>query len=275
MAEPGHSALMASLRLTLLGILAALVLMAAPSASAIVGGAEDTEHPYVVFLGQQVQLPNGTTLNANACSGTLVAPTVVVTAAHCGLLPPPLNTFPQRWVVRQGPSIAAPTAATTGTFIAHPGFCTSCPGGPQNFGNNDLAVVLLATPLDGPYANLPKEGWVGKHFEKSKQLVVVGYGVTQPRLVPSDPVVGLGTRRFVQSRANLLAGGENFLELPMPEKDKYGVACSGDSGGANLVGDTLVAVTSIGDLRCGGPNYAFRIDTASARAFLGQYVDLR
>jgi len=167
-------------------------------------------------------------------------------------------------------------AQVLGTFYPHPQFCIGCAGGPPGFpANNDIAVIVLSQPLAGPYANLPKEGWVGKHFEKSKQLVVVGYGVTQPRLVPSDPVVGLGTRRFVQSRANLLAGGENFLELPMPEKDKYGVACSGDSGGANLVGETLVAVTSIGDLRCGGPNYAFRIDTASARAFLGQYVDLR
>ena len=250
--------------------------MAVPSAHAIVGGEEDTEHDYVVFLGQQILLPNGQVINGNACSGTLVAPTVVVTAAHCSLVPPPFQGLPQRWVVRQGESIMAPTAQTTGRMVTHPDFCQGCAGGPPGFpANNDLAVVLLDAPLPGPYANLPKEDWVGKHFEKSKQLLVVGYGTTETSRPPAPPV-GLGTRRAVQSRGYVLAGAENFLELPTPDKDKYGFACSGDSGGGNFVGDTLVGVSSIGDTQfCDGPNYVFRIDTPSARAFLGQFVELR
>ena len=42
--------------------------------SAIVGGAEDAEHPAVVALTFQGQA---------FCSGALIAPTVVLTAAHC------------------------------------------------------------------------------------------------------------------------------------------------------------------------------------------------
>jgi secreted trypsin-like serine protease len=268
---------MASLRFFVASILAALSLAAAPSASAIVGGEADTERDFVVLVKVQVLLPGAPGwLSPGTCSGTLVDADTVVTAAHCGIIPPLPPGSQVRFLVVQGDSLASATATSVGTFIPHPGFCVGCPGGPPGFpANNDLAVIQLQTPLPGPYANLPKEGWVGKHFEREKQLVVLGYGLTQPRLSPTDPVVGLDTRRSVQARAYVLPSAPNFLELPSPSKDKYGSGCSGDSGGANLVGNTLVAVSSIGDNACNGPNYAFRIDTASAREFLAQFVDLR
>ena len=257
---------MASLRTLFISLLAALTLAAAPTASAIVDGSVDTEHSYVVFVGQQVQLPNGTWVNGSACSGVLVAPTIVLTAAHCTLGPPP--SFPQRAVVRQGESIFAPEAAALGTYNVHPGFCIGCPGGPEGFANNDLAVVVLSSPLPGPYANLPKLGFAGKHFDKEKQLVAVGYGL-------SAPGTGLGTRRFAQASAIVAPSAPNFLFLPVPSKKKYGTVCAGDSGGAALVGNTLVAIHSIGDDACGGPSYAYRLDTPDAQSFLSNYVDVR
>ena len=163
---------MASLRTLFISLLAALMLAAAPTASAIVDGSDDTDHDYVVFVGQQVQLPNGTWVNGSACSGVLVAPTIVLTAAHCTLGPPP--SFPQRAVVRQGESIFAPEAAALGTYNLHPGFCIGCPGAPEGFANNDLAVVVLSSPLPGPYANLPKLGFTEKHFEKKEKKLARG-----------------------------------------------------------------------------------------------------
>ena len=61
----------------------------------------------------------------------------------------------------------------------------------------------------------------------------------------------------------------------MPSKTKYGTVCVGDSGGAALVGNTLVAIHSIGDDACGGPSYAYRLDTPDAQNFLSQYLDVR
>jgi secreted trypsin-like serine protease len=259
---------MASLRTLFISLLAALTLAAAPTASAIVDGSDDTEHDYVVFVGQQVQLPNGMWVNGSACSGVLVAPTIVLTAAHCTLGPPP--SFPQRAVVRQGESIFAPEAAALGTYNLHPGFCIGCPGGPEGFANNDLAVVVLSSPLPGPYANLPKLGFTEKHFEKKeKQLLAVGYGLSAP------PSTGLGTRRSAQAGAVIASNAPNFLFLPVPSKKKYGTVCAGDSGGAALVGDTLVAIHSIGDDACGGPSYAYRLDTPDAQSFLSKYLDVR
>ncbi len=113
----------------------------------------------------------------------LVAPTVVVTAAHCSLLGPPVPPSWIRWVVIRGESTTAPDAMrVSGTFVTHPGFCIGCPGAPEGFANNDLAVVLLQSPLPGPYAKLPKAGFVGKHFDKEKQLVAAGFGITGPGL---------------------------------------------------------------------------------------------
>jgi hypothetical protein len=73
----------------------------------------------------------------------------------------------------------------------------------------------------------------------------------------------------------IASNAPNFLFLPVPSKKKYGTVCAGDSGGAALVGDTLVAIHSIGDDACGGPSYAYRLDTPDAQSFLSKYVDVR
>jgi hypothetical protein len=59
-----------------------------------------------------------------------------------------------------------------------------------------------------------------------------------------------------------------------------GGTCYGDSGGPNFLGagateTTIVAGTTItGDSMCRATNVNYRMDTPSARAFLGQYVPL-
>lgn len=260
---------MASLRTLFISLLAALTLAAAPTASAIVDGTLDVEHDYVVFVGQQVQFPDGTWRNANACSGVLVAPTIVLTAAHCTLVPYPPD-WPQRAVVRQGENIFAPEAMALGSFNVHPDFCIGCPGAPHpDFANNDLAVIVLESPLSGPYAKLPKADFAGKHFDKEKQLVAAGFGLS------SLPGTGFGFRRSAQTGAIVASNAPNFLLLPVPSKSKYGTVCSGDSGGPALVGTVVVGVHSIGEEACGGPSFAYRLDTPDAQSFLSNYLDVR
>jgi hypothetical protein len=261
------------LRLLIISSFAALMLAAVPTASAIIGGKADEPHDYVVFVGQQVVVPGGPVFNTFACSGVLVAPTVVVTAAHCSFAPP----VPPAWVrysVRTGENARfTPEREVFGSIVTHPDFCfggACADGAGGGFTNNDLAVVLLDEPLPGPYANLPKEGFAGKHFENEKQLFAVGYGATDPA-----NRAGFGTRNWAQASAIVAPGASNFLFLPVPVKEKYGTACQADSGGAALVGNTLVGVHSIGDTSCEGPSFATRTDTPAARGFLATYVDLR
>jgi hypothetical protein len=55
-----------------------------------------------------------------------------------------------------------------------------------------------------------------------------------------------------------------------------GGTCYGDSGGPNFLGTTnIIAATTItGDAVCRSTNVTYRLDTESARAFLGQFVAL-
>ena len=252
--------------------------MVAPTASAIVDGDLDTRHDEVVFVGQQVVLPGGPPVNLQACSGTLVAPTIVVTAAHCSLLPAGAPPFPIcsptrpvlciNYVVRQGDNMRAPDAETTATaFAVHPLFCASC----GFLSNHDLGVITLASPLSGPYAKLPRADSVAKHFKKDKQATIVGYGTDSA----GAPASSLGPRRSGRADASLYDANTNLLELPVPsKKNRSAVACNGDSGGPVMKGRTLQAVISFGDTACGGPTFAYRLDTPSARSFLASFVDL-
>jgi hypothetical protein len=259
---------MASLRLVFVTCLAALMLVIAPSAGAIVNGSPDgNRHPFVVFVGE----------NASprlACSGTLIAPRVVVTAGHCAV------SSGESMTVITGEHALPPTPANVyiGTFMRDPAFCGGfpigsvfCPEGLFGLVSNDVAVVLLNRDAPGPYAKLPKLNRVGKKFDDLKQLTIVGYGLT----AAPPPPIGLGTRRYAKAEAHVFTEQPDFLELPVPTSDKYGTPCFGDSGAPNLKGRTAFAVMSIADDECGGPAYAYRLDTAHARAFLANFVDLK
>jgi hypothetical protein len=56
--------------------------------------------------------------------------------------------------------------------------------------------------------------------------------------------------------------------------------CYGDSGGPNFLGagateaDIVAATTITGDFMCRATNVVYRLDTESARSFLGQFVSL-
>ncbi len=265
---------MASLRTLFISLLAALTLAAAPTASAIVNGQDDKGHSYVVFVGQQVVVPGGT-VNTQACSGTLVGPKTVLTAAHCSIAPGPVplcsdsvTVFCLRWVVRQGQNLRTPDTETTAkSFDVFPGFCGTC----SPFSTTDLGVITLVDPLSGPYAKLPKADSVEKKFSRTHKATIVGFGVD----APGAPATSLGPRRKASVEAKLFAPVPSLLELPVPSRSKYGIACSGDSGGPVLKGKSILAVISFGDLACGGPTYAVRLDTAAARSFIANYVDLK
>jgi hypothetical protein len=59
-----------------------------------------------------------------------------------------------------------------------------------------------------------------------------------------------------------------------------GGTCFGDSGGPNFLGagatetNILAATTITGDFMCRATNVVYRLDTESARSFLGQYIQL-
>ena len=50
--------------------------------------------------------------------------------------------------------------------------------------------------------------------------------------------------------------------------------CMGDSGGPQLAGNVVLSLTSAGPKDCTGRSEGYRVDTESARSFLGQFVTL-
>ena len=134
--------------------------------------------------------------------------------------------------------------------------------------SHDLAVVVLDSPVPAvtPYS-LPSAGVLDAG--KLASVVVVGYGADQAATSKKDPSFSFDfTRRWA------VASVEQVSKTEVRTSLRTGGACHGDSGGPNLVGSTVVAVTSHGDTECAKRSYAYRVDTPQARAFLSQFTPL-
>jgi secreted trypsin-like serine protease len=241
------------MRLRHLVILAScgLLVAAAPS-QAIVGGEGDTAHPYVGLVAS----------GGSACSGTLVSPTVFLTAAHCIQDPSSVR-------VRFGAAVSRETPFTEGTAYVHPGFCVLCGPG---FAENDLAVVVLDSPVDMPrYGSLPILNAADALGHKS-DVTLVGYGVSF--FVGRQPVSTFQRLTADADAVDAQKLSGSFLKL---KSKRDGAACFGDSGGPTFLPgtDTILGVTSYSATsRCTASSYSYRLDTEAARGFLSGFVSL-
>jgi secreted trypsin-like serine protease len=253
-------------------LLAALLLLAVPGASAITYGEEDNgRHPFVgtlvaEFGGQKDWI----------CSGTLIEPDVFLTAGHCTAYLEYLG-ISKVWV-----SFDEVFDAGTNTF--YPGTYTTFPGYGHDFArDNDLAVVQLDEPVSGiTPATLPPEGYLddlGPRGLRDMKFTAVGYGNQERMVGGGPPVFGpYGTRRVAVG--SFFALNKNWLRLSMNPALGDGGTCYGDSGGPNFVGagsaetKMIAGVTSTGDVPCRATNVIYRVDTPAARAFLGQFLAL-
>ncbi|MQA96841.1 MAG: trypsin-like serine protease [Streptosporangiales bacterium] len=251
------------------GALAALVLGTATPASAITYGTPDgNAHPYVGALIADEVFSDGTWAY---CSGTLVSPTVFVTAAHCG--------DPGQTTARVSFSTAYQDGdkVHTGKYVPHPEYGS---GGQSDA--HDLAVVVFNKPVNGiTPARLPGAGLVDRMKANgtlnAATFTSVGYGSL-------EPLKGPGGHRYRYDDTRNQASGsyrshtDAWLRLSQNPSTGDGGTCYGDSGGPNFLGgpdsNLLVATTITGDAVCRSTNTDYRLDTPAARAFLDDYVTL-
>jgi hypothetical protein len=257
---------MSSKKITVLATALVAAALAAAPALAITNGEPDGDrHPSVGAL--VAELPGFGPVPL--CSGTLVSPSVFLTAAHCTAWLPAAG-IDRVWVSFDSRLEPAGWTLVPGTYVTHPRF------GRDLADAHDLAVVLLAHPVGSIQpASLPAagllDGLAPRGGLRGQEFTSVGYGYHE-RVTGSGPPQFLydGLRRVASSPFAGLAPTSLGLLT------RGGGVCYGDSGGPQFLGDSslLVALTSRGDAACAGIGWSYRLDTPSARAFLGQFVAL-
>ncbi|MFI9009578.1 S1 family peptidase [Actinosynnema sp. NPDC053489] len=221
----------------LAGLLMALVVALAGTASAdvderVVGGERVSiaDHPWVVYLTDAA--------GNQFCGGTLVAPTKVVTAAHCATSRTPRNT---RVVLGREDRQAADGVVSrlTGIWV-HPDYVSADQGA-------DVAVLTLRSAVN--YRPLPlARPSDGALYEPGTNGLVLGWGRTSEQ--------GSSSRYLMGATVPVMDDGYCESAYPQYDPDEMtcggypggGVdTCQGDSGGPFVAGGKLIGITSWGE----------------------------
>ncbi len=243
--------------------LAVLVLAfaALPAFAITYGQLDGNRHPNVGALVGQ--FTSGT---FPYCSGTLISPTVFLTAAHCDIGSATVYvTFDSVF--------SSKSKLYRGTYYGDPLY---------NFAQNDphdIAVVVFDQPIKGiTPAALPAAGAFNS-LSPDQQFTSVGYGAQEVTNQPGGPINAYyDIREF--STGTLNSVNPAWLRISQNQATGNGGTCYGDSGGPNFLGagssetNIVAGITVTGDVFCKSTNVTYRTDSASARAFLSRFVTL-
>jgi len=262
-------------KLLFVAVIVAL-LVGALSASAVTSGEPDgNRHPYVGLM--VAQTAEGAPLWR--CSGTLISPTVFLTAGHCTESP---AAHVEIWFdadVESGiPGNGYPNNGQVGgTPYTHPEY------NPAAFFVRDVGVVVLDEPYyTSQYGALPTlnqlDALATQRGQQDVTFTAVGYGL-QESFPDAASWQENNVRIRMLARPHLIQinvpGFTGDFSLLLSNNSHSGGTCFGDSGGPNFLGDSNVVagVTSFGiNGNCAGTGGVFRMDRAWSLNWVSSFL---
>ena len=263
--NPGKGYDMRKPALALAATAAALLFLSTASpAQAITDGALDGEgHPnvgiMVAYIDGEPQW---------RCSGTLISPTLYLTAGHCTYGADDVEIWFQSDLEADDDLYGYPEidmGQVGGTPYVHPEYDDAA------FYLHDLGMVVLDEPvIVDEYGALPTLNQLDAYAKSTKKdawFTAVGYGLQKSFPdAASWRDQALRTRMVSTPKLNQInTGFTGDYSLLLSNNTHTGGTCSGDSGGPNFIGDSnvIAGVTSFGlNSACGGTGGVYRIDRA-------------
>jgi hypothetical protein len=259
----------------LLGITAALAVFTSTPAIAITDGELDGEgHPAVGLL--IFDYGGGP---AWRCSGTLISPTVMLTAGHCTDGAEGGRVWfdaTQAEILAKGYPFGGSGAIEFSHIETHPLYPTA------PFFVNDAGIVILSEPvfLADPedYGVLPEVDELDqlktRRGKQNQMFTAVGYGLQQinPVFVEAERTRMVAYPHLIQINVPGFTGDFSIL---LSNNHSTGGTCFGDSGGPNFIGTSNVigGVTSFGiNGNCAGTGGVFRIDRQNVLDFINSWL---
>lgn len=208
------------------------------------------------------------------CSGTLIAPDVFLTAAHCTIAAAAYGADPHDVYVTFDPVYDENATLHRGTYYLNPNY------GHDSHDLHDVAVIILdkkikkIEPATLPPAGLLNDMKMDKEL-KNQQFVTVGYGRLRDEKTRGPHTIGGAGERYFADQT-FLALKPYWLQISMNPSTGSGGTCYGDSGGPHFLGESnmVVSLTVTGDAWCRATDVTYRLDTDSARSYLSQFVTL-
>jgi hypothetical protein len=269
--------------LAVFSVIVILALAVSPVGAVTDGELDGEGHPHVVLLLMEV---GGEP--AFRCSGTLLSPTVLLTAGHC------TNNFPDEPFtgmrvftesdVQAGIGttnnypFAGPNSVEAVSWAAHPLYETA------PFFVHDVGVVILEEPgvvLD-EYGELPSLNQFDSFKPKRGQKITftsVGYGLQESFPTPASFLASNTRTRYVAHPKLIQINVPGFtgdFSMLLSNNHHTGGTCFGDSGGPNFLGDSNVVagITSFGlNGNCAGTGGVFRTDRQNVQDFINAYLN--